>query len=275
MTTAPPPSPLASPEPWDFLAEAYEAEVVPQLERFAREALSLAAPPVGAQIADVACGPGTLALLAAQEGFPVDAVDFSTEMVARLDRRARSLGIQGVTARVGDGQALPLPDGAYGAAFSLFGLMFFPDRARGFAELRRILRPGARAVVSSWPAIDRIPALAAMLGAVIQALPKPAGGNPPPAPPLSTVEACLEEMGKSFGDVTVHPVSTSTAFPSALALWQSLERSMPPLVLMRRQVGGERWAPASRAGADALARVLGTGPVSLEMHAWLTVGAAR
>ena len=32
----------------------------------------------------------------------------------------------------------------------MFGLMFFPDRAKGFAELFRVLRPGATAVVSSW-----------------------------------------------------------------------------------------------------------------------------
>ena len=275
MTTTPPPSPLATAESWDFLAESYEAEVLPQFERFVREALRLAGPPAGARIADVACGPGTLALLAAQAGFQVDAIDFSTEMVARLERRARALGIQGITPLVGDGQALPLAAGAYSAAFSLFGLMFFPDRERGFAELRRILRPGARAVVSSWPPTDRLPAMAAMFGAVTEALATP---GVPPAPalpgPLSTVEACREEMGKSFRDVTVHSVSTSTPFPSAQALWETLERSTPPLVVMRRRVGPERWAPASRAAAEAVARVLGRGPVTLEMQAWFTVGTA-
>jgi len=275
MSTAPPPSPLATAEAWNFLAESYEADVVPQFERFAREAMRLADPPAGARIADVACGPGTLALLAAQAGFAVDAVDFSTEMVGRLERRARALGIQGVTARVGDGQALPLADGAYGAAFSLFGLMFFPDRARGFAELRRILRPGARAIVSSWPPVDRLPAMAAMFGAVTEALATP-GGTPPAAVPgpLSTVEACREEMGKSFRDVAVHSISTSTPFASPQALWETMERSTPPLVLMRQRAGPERWAPASRAAATAVARVLGTGPVTLEMQAWLMVGTA-
>jgi SAM-dependent methyltransferase len=277
MTTSTPASPLATPEPWNLVAQAYEAEVVPQFEHFAREALRLAAPPAGSRVADVACGPGTLALLAAQAGFPVDALDFSTEMVDCLERRVRTLGVQGVTARVGDGQALPFESGAYGAAFSLFGLMFFPDRARGFAELRRILRPGARAVVSSWQPMERVPAMAAMFAALMEALPRPPGGGPPPSPPapLGTVEACQAEMGKSFREVTVHPVSTSTRFASALALWESMERSMAPLVLMRRQMGEEGWAPLAGAGAGAVTRVLGPGPVTLEMHAWLTVGVAR
>jgi len=48
--------------------------------------------------------------------------------------------VTGVTAQVADGQALPFADGEFEAAFSMFGLMFFPDRAKGFAELRRTSR---------------------------------------------------------------------------------------------------------------------------------------
>jgi len=39
--------------------------------------LRLAAPPAGSRIVDVACGPGTLSLLAAERGHSVDALDFS------------------------------------------------------------------------------------------------------------------------------------------------------------------------------------------------------
>ena len=123
-------NPLATPTPWNLLASAYEAEVLPSFRHFAEESLRLAAPPPGAPLADVACGPGTLALLAASRGFAVDALDFSPEMIALLERSARERGLDGVRARVGDGQALPYPDGGHGAAFSLFGLMFFPDRVR-------------------------------------------------------------------------------------------------------------------------------------------------
>lgn len=270
------PSPLATPMPWDMIASAYEAEVLPQFEPFAREALRLAAPPPGARVADVACGPGTLALHAARAGLAVDAVDFSTEMVDRLERRLRSEGIQRVTARVGDGHALPLPDGAYSGAFSMFGLMFFADRARGFAELRRILAPGARAVVSSWQPLETIPALAAMFGALQKALSATLGQGGGPEQremPLTTPDACRAEMGGSFANVEVHPVSTVVDYPSVDALWASMERSMAPIVLMRGGLG-ERWAPAAAAARTAMAGVLGNGPAKLTMNAWLTVGVA-
>ncbi len=271
------PSPLATPVPWNLVASAYEAEVVPQFQHFAREALRLAAPPAGSRVADVACGPGTLALLAASAGLTVDALDFSTEMIERLERRARSLDLTGVTARVGDGQALPFEDGAYAGAFSLFGLMFFPDRARGFAELRRILAPGARAVVSSWQPLESVPAMAAMFGALRETLWKTFGqGGPPQSDqgPLTTADACRSEMGRSFVDVVVHPVSTEVDFPSVDALWESMQRTMAPIVMMRRGVGEERWAPLSSAARAAMAAALGEGPVKLAMNALLTVGVA-
>jgi ubiquinone/menaquinone biosynthesis C-methylase UbiE len=42
-------------------------------------------PPAPARVADLGCGTGTLALLLAEEGYVVDGVDFSREMV-RLAR---------------------------------------------------------------------------------------------------------------------------------------------------------------------------------------------
>lgn len=268
------PSPFATPTTWNLVASAYEAEILPTFRSFAEEALRLAAPPAGARLADVACGPGTLALLAASEGFAVDAIDFSPQMIALLEQRARERGVSGIHARVGDGQALPYPDGTHEAAFSLFGLMFFPDRARGLAELRRILRPGARAVISSWQPMERSPAVSALFGALQQALPQD-GGPPSQPPPLVTEEACRAEMGQAFDEVGVRAASTQVPFPSASALWESMQRTLVPAVLARQRLGEEAWAPIARRVGAALARSLGSGSVTLDLHAWLTVGVAR
>jgi len=270
MTT----SPLATPAPWSLLASAYEAEVLPTFQPFAQEALRLAGVPAGGRVADVASGPGTLALLAARAGLLVDAIDFSPEMIALLERRAQAEGLRGIRASVGDGQALPHPDQGHDAAFSLFGLMFFPDRARGFAELRRILRPGGRAVVSSWQPSERSRVIAALFSAVQQALP-PGTSAPSQPPPLGTEEACREEMEPWFADVQVHPVSTQVQFDSADALWDSMQRSMPPIVLMCEHHGEQAWAPIAARVRALLAKSLGRGPVTLDLHAFLTVGVRR
>lgn len=266
-------NPLAAPMAWNLLASAYEAEVLPTFQHFVEEALRLAAPPAGALLADVACGPGTLALAAARRGHSVDAVDFSPEMIALLERSARARGLGNIRARVGDGQALPYPDGLYDAAFSLFGLMFFPDRARGFAELRRILRPGARAVVSSWQPLDRSPTLVTVLEALQQAIPE---APPPPSqpPPLVSAEAFRAEMEQSFHAVEVRPASSQLSFASAAALWASMERSMPPVALTRHRLGEPAWGPVSGRVRDTVTERLGAGPVTVDLHAWLGVGTA-
>ena len=268
-----PVSPFATPMPWDLLASAYEEEVLPGFRVFVESALRLAAPSAGARLADVACGPGTLALVAAERGFEVDAVDFSPEMIALLERAVRERRISRIHPRLGDGQALPYPDGEHGGAFSLFGLMFFPDRARGFSELRRILRPGARAVVSSWQPMERSPTLATLFAVLQAALPS---APPPPSqpPPLGTAEAVRAEMEQAFDEVEVHPVSTRVSFPSSAALWASVERSMPPLVLSRHQLGQQAWARVSDRVRQTLTGSFGAGPVSLDLHAWLGVGSA-
>jgi arsenite methyltransferase len=47
-----------------------------------------------------------------------------------------------------DAQALPFQDGAFDAALSVNVLEALPDRAGALAELRRVLRPGGRALVA-------------------------------------------------------------------------------------------------------------------------------
>lgn len=245
-------------------------------ESFAKDALRIVAPAPGSRIVDVACGPGTLSVLAAQAGHAVDALDFSRSMIDKLT--ARLFGLRGAALKphVGDGQALPFGDGAFDAGFSMFGLMFFPDRAKGFAELRRVLRPGAKALVSSWHPMDKIPVLAAMFGAIREAMAKATDTPAPPQQesPMTTVDACRDEMSKSFAAVEVHEASMVEEAPSADELWESLTRTMAPIVLMKKNLG-EKFAIVDDAARAAIRGVVGSGPAQIKMTAHLTVGTAR
>jgi len=267
------PSPLTTPMPWNLVANAYEVDTMPILEPFSRRALELIDPAAGARVIDVACGPGTLSVLAAQRGCRVDALDFSPVMIERLEARLHAGDITNVAPHVGDGQALPFEPATFAAGFSMFGLMFFPDRAKGFAELRRVLAPGGRALVSSWTPMDDHPVMGAMFESVFRAL-----GQPRPNVPtvLGTAEDCRAEMSASFADVEVHRVEGAQDAPSAREMWGAIVRSMAPIALLRKSIGEAAWtAKVDPVVIAALEGVLGTGKVTLEMTALLTVGTAR
>lgn len=266
-----PRSPLAVPAPWDRVALAYEAEAVPQLETFAAEALRLAPVGPGTRAVDVAAGPGTLALLAARAGARVTALDFAPEMVARLRRRADSLGLE-LESCVGDGMALPFPDGAFDRAYSMFGLIFFPDPARGLREMRRVLAPDGRAVVSSWQPMSRTPLFAAAFDALRAHVPGlPANDGRATLGSPDDLAAAMEEAG--FYDVEAREATNTVEVTSAEALWESMQRATAPVVLLKERVGAA-WAEVASSVAAALRASYDDGPQSLTMFAVLGVGSA-
>jgi SAM-dependent methyltransferase len=122
-----------------------------------RELLLSALPAAPARIADLGCGTGTLALLLAAEGYVVDGVDFSPEMI----RRARAKGPVGqVTFSQADADDPPLEPSVYDVVLCRHVLWAMPDPA---ATLRRwidLLGPDGRLVLveGSWSTGAGLPA---------------------------------------------------------------------------------------------------------------------
>jgi ubiquinone/menaquinone biosynthesis C-methylase UbiE len=56
--------------------------------------------------------------------------------------------------RTADAQALPFEDAAFDVVCCQFGVMFFPDRSRGYREARRVLRSGGSFLFSVWDRIE-------------------------------------------------------------------------------------------------------------------------
>lgn len=265
-------SPLSVPLPWDLVASAYAEDVVPIFDRFARAALELARVVPGQHVVDVACGPGTLAVRAAQAGAQVAAIDFAPNMIAGLRARVALEGLAGISAEVGDGQALPYADASFDAGFSLFGLMFFPDRAAGFRELHRVLRPGARVVVSSWHPLDQVPLFEVAFGTLatlMRARDPDAQAPPPPRFPLIEADDYHREMGVAgFRDIAVTNVASSLSAPSTADLWSNMQRTNAPLVLLQQQLGAA-WMPIAAQIGEALEVRFGSGPQTVVLPAML------
>jgi ubiquinone/menaquinone biosynthesis C-methylase UbiE len=207
--------------------------------------------------------------LAAKDGATVSAIDFSPAMVANFHGRKKEAGLRFADVRVGDGQELPYDDDSFDGAFSIHGLIFFPDRAAGFRELRRVLQAGRFAVVSSMASLSsQFNTVIEIIRSELPDLPIAQG-----EPPLSDPRAFMNEMSAAgFRQVTIHRVEYSETMPSLSNFWEKVQRAAAGIVLLQHRLGQERWAEVSHSVFERLQKALGTGPVEEIYTAHLGVG---
>jgi SAM-dependent methyltransferase len=108
----------------------------------------------GDVLLDLACGRAWYGLeIAARAGAGLIGVDFSAEAVRQAGQQAR-LHHRDAEFRTGDLTASGLPDRSVNAVLCTDSIQFpeHPDEA--YREIRRVLIPGGRAVVTSWEALD-------------------------------------------------------------------------------------------------------------------------
>ena len=128
---------------YDRMSEAYLDVIV-----------GAADPRPGERVLDVGCGAGALSFAVADlvgGTGEVVGIDVSSGLldVAR-DRAAATRRAASTTFVLADAQEHDLGDGTFDAVVSRFGVMFFEDPTRAFANLARALRPGGRMVFACW-----------------------------------------------------------------------------------------------------------------------------
>ncbi len=137
------------------IPQLYDTHLVPLI--FAPYADDLAGrlrPMSLTRVLEVAAGTGvvTRALAATlPEAAGIVATDLNQPM---LDQAAAIGTTRAVEWRQADAMQLPFGDGTFDAVVCQFGVMFFPDKAKAFAEARRVLRPGGVLVFNVWDRIE-------------------------------------------------------------------------------------------------------------------------
>jgi SAM-dependent methyltransferase len=137
--------------------------------------IAAAKPKPGERVIDVGCGCGATAIQFAERVGPAGAVlglDVSAPMLARARERApQDLPI---TLALADATVHDVTSHAADLVVSRFGVMFFADPARSFANLRKGLKPGGRLVFACWREAKQNPWLNLPL--------REAGKHAPPLP---------------------------------------------------------------------------------------------
>lgn len=230
----------------------------------------------GAHAIDIGAGSGGFALELARRGAAhVLAVDFSPAMVERIRARAAAASLPAVEACVMDGQALEVADGAFDAAWSVFGVILFPDADRGFSEMRRVLRDDGRASIVAWTAPERYELMSLLMEVIAATGP---GLAPPRSLPAQLRFKDADVLAKAlrragFRHVEIVPVTGRWRIPGARSLVDNMAFA-PGMAALLGALGADR---AKRMQGELLRKLesrYGPGPFVLAGQAHVATALA-
>lgn len=206
------------------------------------------APQPGERWLDVACGAGHVAELAAGAGARVVGIDISPRLIEVAERRAERAGLD-IDYRVGDAEALDVPDASFDAVSSSFGMIFAPDHDAVAREVARVLGPGGRLGFSAWTPESTIADLLGILGRF----------QPPPPPgagvPLTwgDEQHVRDELGNDFELAFERRFSREDG-ESFDEMWADFSTNFGPLKLLLANLDAERRAELEGALRDHFLR---------------------
>ncbi|HEY1252375.1 MAG TPA: class I SAM-dependent methyltransferase [Thermoanaerobaculia bacterium] len=258
--------------------QLYESHLVPILfAPYARDLADRLARRAPSRVLEIACGTGVVTRELASrlpEGAAIVATDRSRPM---LDQAAAIPIARPVEWREADAMRLPFDDARFDAVVCQFGVMFFPDQAKAFAEARRVLRAGGVYLFSVW---DRI-ADNELAETVQSALAPLFPGDPPRFMERTphgyhdrtVLEADLRAGGFRVADVEIATLALRSRARSARDAAVAFCQGTP---LRDELVARDpsRIDEATGAAEEAIARRFGRGEVDAKMQAHV-VAAAR
>jgi SAM-dependent methyltransferase len=177
-----------------------------------------AEPEPGMRVLDLASGTGEPALSLAPRVGPdglVTATDVIPEMVGIAAENAERQGIANMRFAEADAGALPFPDASFDRVTCRFGVMYFPDVPGALREMRRVLRPGGRAVFAVWGPLEQIDYLTSTLSVLLRYHPAPPPDPDPETPhPLKFARAgTLSAALRAAGFATVREETHAVPLP--------------------------------------------------------------
>jgi SAM-dependent methyltransferase len=237
----------------------------------------------GERVLDVGCGCGDTTVELARRVGPQGTVlglDISTAMLERAREAARGAAVSNARFENADAQTVALPRAAFDVLYSRFGVMFFTDPPRAFANLRAALSPGARLAFVCWRALPENPWMMIPLMAAVQHLQL----GPPPAPdapgPFAFADAervrgILAAAG--FAGIAFEQVDETLTVGGKTSLEETVDflLQMGPTGAALRQEGPEKRDQVAAAVRDAVRPYHGPEGLRMASSAWIVTARNR
>jgi SAM-dependent methyltransferase len=230
---------LVASEKWKAKSAAMGQPVTDALVEYAE-------PATGMQVLDLASGTGEPAISLASRVGPqghVTALDLSADLLEIAAKRAQARGLNNFTTQQADAHSLPFPDDSFDLATSRFGVMFFHDPTLALRELRRALRPGARACFLAWGPFEQ-PYWQSMMGVVHRhvggPLLDPDGPDPFRFATPGSLSTVMREAG--FRAVEQETKTLPWTWPGPVEeVWDQAQAVSVPFRPMLERVPVEQW----------------------------------
>jgi ubiquinone/menaquinone biosynthesis C-methylase UbiE len=170
---------------WDKQANSYDREMAFFERVLLADGRKWACSQASGDVLEVAIGTGRN-LPFYRSDIRLTGVEFSPAMLDLARERASALD-RPVDLRLGDAQALDLPDSAFDTVLCTLSLCAIPDERRAIAEMKRVLRPGGQLVL-----VDHVAGSPAWVRAIqwlLELITIPLGGEHFRRRPLHVVQA--------------------------------------------------------------------------------------
>lgn len=241
-------SPDQIPEKWGDIAAAYGEAFETLTAQFADDVIARLSPNSNDTILDVAAGTGVFSLAVARLGAEVMATDFAEGMVQHLQARIDAESLLNIQTRVMDGQALELDDASFDISVSIVGLIFFPDIGKGFAELKRVLKPSGRCAVVCWDHPENFDMMKLLKQSISIAAPDFQMPTQTPVWARMVGEQALKERFQQagFSNIEVSTIDGLLTLDDVENFWSVFIASSPPMISLFEALGKRRTEDAGR-----------------------------
>ena len=205
---------------WEGAAGAYADRFGPVTRTAVEPLLDAARVTAGAQVLDVACGPGYAAAGAGARGAFVIGVDFSERMIERAWWTYPAIQF-----RKADAEALPFSDAIFDAVVTNFGLLHFGNPDKALSEAHRVLVSGGRVAFTVWRVDDPAQGFGLIYDAIqryadLSSVPMPSGAPYARFADPSEARRTLEEVG--YTDVESRTVALNWRLDDSEELYDAL-----------------------------------------------------